>query len=285
MDSTNHIKTFILLATLSALLFFVSNWIIGGVTGFFTGIMLVGISNFAAWYLSDGIALASYGAIAISEREAPEIYAIVERLSQRAGIPTPQVYMIPSPAANAFATGRDPEHAAVALTEGILEILRQDELEGVIAHELSHIRHRDTLTQAVAGTIAGAISFLAQMASYGLWFSGGSRNHQNANIIGLILTIILAPIAATIIQLAISRTREFEADAGAALLTRNPRALARALQSLELQGKALPLQGNPAYDPLLIMSSFSSQFLANLFSTHPSTQARVENLLRIEQEL
>ena len=198
----------------------------------------------------------------------------------------PAVYIVPSAGANAFATGRDPEHAAVAVTQGIMNILPEDELEAVIAHELSHINNRDTLTQAVAATVAGAISFLAQIASYSLWFGGGSRdNRDGANPFGVLLTVMLAPVAATVIQLAISRTREFAADAGAAKLTGNPRALARALQRLHSNARQMPMTGNPAFEPLLIMNAFSGQFLGNLFSTHPSTEARIENLLKLEQQL
>jgi heat shock protein HtpX len=210
---------------------------------------------------------------------------MVENLSRQANIPTPQLYIVPTPAANAFATGRDPEHAAVAVTEGILNLLPADELEAVIAHELTHVRNRDTLTQAVAATVAGAISYLARMLSYGFLFTGNSRHRQGGNPIGLLLTIFLAPLAATVIQMAISRTREFEADAGSARLTENPEALARALTRLESIGRQMPLNANPAFEPLLISSPFSGQFLANLFATHPSTEARIENLRRIQQEL
>lgn len=222
----------------------------------------------------------------MSEREAPGLYRMVQRLSDRANIPMPKVYIVPSQGANAFATGRDPEHAAVAVTEGILNILPDDELEGVIAHELTHIINRDTLTQAVAATVAGAISFLAQMVSYSLWFGGGSRdNNRGGNPLGVLLTVMLAPLAATIIQLAISRTREFSADAGSARLTGNPRALARALQRLEASAKQIPLNANPAFEPLLIINSISGQFLSNLFSSHPATEARVAALLKLEQQL
>jgi heat shock protein HtpX len=198
----------------------------------------------------------------------------------------PGVYIVPSPTANAFATGRDPEHAAVAVTAGILDILPEDELEGVIAHELTHIINRDTLTQAVAATVAGAVSFLAQMLSYSLWFGGGSRdNERGGNPLGVLATVIFAPMAATIIQLAISRTREFSADAGAAKLTGNPRALARALQRLESTARQMPLNANPAFEPLLIIHPISGQFLGNLFSSHPATEARVEALLQLERQL
>ncbi len=283
---TNQFKTVALLAALSGLLIAISYWIIGGTGGLIVGIGLAAVTNLFSWYQSDKIALSVYRAQPVSETEAPELYRMVQRLSQRANIPMPGVYIVPSQSANAFATGRDPEHAAVAVTEGILNTLPEDELEGVIAHELTHIINRDTLTQAVAATVAGAISFLAQMVSYSLWFGGGSRNdNRGGNPLGILLTVILAPLAATIIQLAISRTREFSADAGSARLTGNPRALARALQRLEVTAKQLPLNANPAFEPLLIVNSISGQFLGNLFSSHPATEERVAALLKLEQQL
>lgn len=282
----NQFKTVALLGLLSGLLITASYWLIGGWGGAIAGIALAALTNLGSWYYSDRIALAAYGAQPVTANQAPALYQIVKRLSERANLPMPALYIVPTPAANAFATGRDPEHAAVAVTEGILNLLPEDELEGVIAHELSHVRNRDTLTQAVAATIAGAISFLAQMVSYSLWFMGGSRDEEGGvNPFGMLLTIVLAPIAATVIQLSISRTREYEADAGAARLTGNPRALARALQRLENMGRQLPMDGNPAFEPLLISNPFSGQFLGNLFSTHPSTESRIKNLLEVEQRL
>ncbi|MDB9343595.1 zinc metalloprotease HtpX [Nodularia spumigena CS-586/05] len=283
----NQLKTVALLAVLSGLLIAISYWIIGGTAGLIIGIGLAAVTNLFSWYQSDKIALGVYRARPVSQAQAPGLYRMVERLSQRANIPMPGIYIVPSQTANAFATGRDPEHAAVAVTEGILNILPDDELEGVIAHELTHIINRDTLTQAVAATIAGAISFLAQMVSYSLWFGGGGSRDgdRGGNIFGVLLTVILAPIAATIIQLAISRTREFSADAGAAQLTGNPRALAQALQRLEATAKQLPLNANPAFEPLLIINPISGKFLGNLFSSHPDTETRVAELLKLEQEL
>lgn len=283
---TNQLKTAVLLAALSGLLIAISYWVIGGSTGLIIGIGLAAVTNLFSWYQSDKIALAVYRAQPVSEGEAPGLYRMVQRLSDRANIPMPKVYIVPSQGANAFATGRDPEHAAVAVTQGILNILSEDELEGVIAHELTHIINRDTLTQAVAATVAGAISFLAQMVSYSLWFGGGSRDdNRGANPLGVLLTVMLAPVAATIIQLAISRTREFSADAGSARLTGNPRALAKALQRLEASARQMPLNANPAYEPLLIINSISGQFMGNLFSSHPATEERVAALLKLEQQL
>jgi len=280
----NQLKTVALLGLLAGLLVAIG-YAIGGQGGALIGLVIAAITNIGSWYYSDRIALAAYQAQPVSRQQAPELYQMVENLSRQANIPTPQLYIVPTPAANAFATGRDPEHAAVAVTEGILNLLPADELEAVIAHELTHVRNRDTLTQAVAATVAGAISYLARMLSYGFLFTGNSRHRQGGNLIGLLLTIFLAPLAATVIQMAISRTREFEADAGSARLTENPEALARALTRLELIGRQMPLNANPAFEPLLISSPFSGQFLANLFATHPSTEARIENLRRIQQEL
>lgn len=280
----NQLKTVALLGLLAGLLVAIGH-AIGGQGGALIGLVIAAITNIGSWYYSDRIALAAYQAQPVSRQQAPELYQMVENLSRQANIPTPQLYIVPTPAANAFATGRDPEHAAVAVTEGILNLLPADELEAVIAHELTHVRNRDTLTQAVAATVAGAISYLARMLSYGFLFTGNSRHRQGGNLIGLLLTIFLAPLAATVIQMAISRTREFEADAGSARLTENPEALARALTRLESIGRQMPLNANPAFEPLLISSPFSGQFLANLFATHPSTEARIENLRRIQQEL
>ncbi len=283
----NQLKTVALLGLLSGLLIAISYWIIGGSTGVMVGIALAAFTNLFSWYQSDKIALAAYRAQPISANEAPRLYQMVQRLCDRASLPMPAIFIVPTQAANAFATGRDPEHAAVAVTQGILNLLPEDELEGVIAHELTHVANRDTLTQAVAATIAGAISFLSQMLSYGLWYTPYSWDNRNApNPLGLLFTVILAPIAATFVQLAISRTREFAADAGSARLTGNPRALARALERLENAARQLPMSGNPAFEPLLIVNAFSgSQFLSELFSSHPSTQAGIEQLLKLEQEL
>lgn len=281
----NQLKTAALLAALSGLLIAISYWMIGGSAGLIIGIAIAAVTNLVSWYQSDKIALAAYRAQPVSASDAPGLYRMVERLSTKANIPTPRLYIVPGSNANAFATGRDPENAAVAVTEGIINILPEEELEAVLAHELTHIINRDTLTQAVSATIAGAISFLAQMVSYSLWFGGNSRDGNRGNPLGMLLTVTLAPLAASVIQLAISRTREFSADAGAAKLTGNPRALARALQRLESTARQMPMQANPAFEPLLIINPLSGEFLGNLFRTHPSTEARVEALLKIEQQL
>ncbi len=269
----NQIKTVALLGLLNGLLITISYVAMGGTSGAIIGIVFATAMNFSAWYYSDKIALAAYGARRVTAIQLPKLYSMVERLCQRAGLPVPAVYTIPTPAANAFATGRDPEHAAIAFTEGILNLLSDDELEAVIAHELSHIQNRDTLTQAVAATLAGAISLLAIV--------GGGRSNRNP--VGLILTAIFASIAATVIQLAISRTREFSADTSAAKLTGNPRAVANALQRLESSARKIPIESNPAFAPLLIINFSGGDWYSSLFSTHPSTQARIKNVLKLEQ--
>lgn len=281
----NQFRTVALLGLLSGLLVTVG-YSIGGANGALMGLGVAAISNLFSWYQSDKIALAAYQAQPIGEADAPDLYRMVQRLCDRAEIPMPKLYVVPSSAANAFATGRDPQHAAVAVTQGIVNVLSAEELEGVIAHELSHVKNRDTLTQAVAATLAGAISFLAQMLQYSLWFRGGSRDERQGggNPLGMLLAIFLAPLAASVIQMAISRTREFEADAGSASLTGNPRGLASALQRLEMSARQIPLDNNPAFSPLLIVEGGPGRFLANLFATHPPTEVRIERLLQLERE-
>ncbi|MGF1493008.1 MAG: M48 family metalloprotease [Microcoleaceae cyanobacterium] len=278
----NQIKTVGLLGLLTGLLVGIG-YFLGGSSGALIGLIMAAVMNFGSWFYSDRIALNAYKAQPVSYEQAPKLHDMVRRLCDRADLPMPGIYIIPSQSANAFATGRDPQHAAVAVTQGIMSILPEEELEGVVAHELSHIKNRDTLTQAVAATVAGGISYMAQIAQFALVFGRVGRD-RGQNPISLLLTIILAPLAATVIQMAISRTREYSADAGAAKLTGNPRALARALKRLESGARQMPIQGNPAFSPLLIMHGFSGQALAGLFSTHPATEARVQALLKLEQE-
>ncbi|MEO0771181.1 MAG: M48 family metalloprotease, partial [Cyanobacteria bacterium J06649_4] len=225
-------KTVALLGLLTGLLVVIGYSLYGG-PGAILGLVMAAVTNFGSWFYSDKIALKAYRAQPVTRQQAPGIYNMVERLAQKADIPMPGIYVVPGAAANAFATGRDPEHAAVAVTQGIVKALSEEELEGVLAHELTHIINRDTLTQAVAATIGGAIAFLAQMLQYSMFFGGGRNREGGANPIALMATIFLAPMAATVIQMGISRTREFAADAGAAKLTGNPHALAQALQRLE----------------------------------------------------
>ncbi|MEB3273617.1 MAG: M48 family metalloprotease [Prochlorothrix sp.] len=274
----NQIKTVALLGLLSGLLVSLS-YSLGGSSGALLGVGFAAVMNLGSWFYSDKIALAAYHAQPLSAQDAPQIHSMVAKLADRGQMPMPQIYLVPSNAANAFATGRDPEHAAVAVTQGIINLLPPEELEAVIAHELSHIYNRDTLTQAVAATVAGAISWLAQMA---FWFMGSSRDDDGPNPLVALVGVIVAPVAATVIQLGLSRTREFAADAGAARLTGNPRALANALQRLEAGSQQLPLDANPAFAPLLIINVPSRKMLARFFSTHPSTADRVQRLLELE---
>jgi heat shock protein HtpX len=278
----NQVKTVGLLGLLSGLLIAISSMIFGGANGAVIGLVMAAVMNLGSWYFSDKIALAAYRAQPIEPQQAPEIYEMVERLTRRANLPMPKLYVIPTSSPNAFATGRDPHHAAVAVTEGIVQMLPADELEGVIAHELSHIMNRDTLTQAVAATVGGAIASLAQMAQFAMFFGGGRNNENGPNPLVLMLTVIVAPMAAMVIQMGISRTREFAADAGAAKLTGNPRALARALQRLEQSATQLPLDANPAFSPLLIINPLPKNLLRSLFSTHPATEDRIKHLLSLE---
>lgn len=278
-------KTVALLGLLSGLLVAIG-YAIYGPTGAIIGLVTAAVANFGAWFYSDEIALSVYKAQPISRDKAPTIYAAVERLAQKANIPMPGIYLVPSQSPNAFATGRDPKHAAVAVTSGIVKILSEEELEGVIAHEITHIVNRDTLIQAVAATISGAISYMAQMLQYGMAFGRNrSRDDEFSGTIVFIATILLAPVAATVIKLSISRTREYAADAGAARLTGNPRALASALKRLEAGAWQRPLDRNPSFESLLIVNALPQQMFGNLFSTHPATADRVAKLLEIEQSL
>jgi heat shock protein HtpX len=243
--------------------------------------VLAFLMNFGAYWFSDRIVLAMYRAQAVSETDAPELYRIVRGLAQRARMPMPRLYIIPSEAPNAFATGRNPEHAAVAATEGILRILNEEELEGVLAHELSHVRNRDTLISTVAATLAGVVVMLARMAMWMPLFGGGGRDDEDrggGGVLGVLFLAILAPIAATLIQLAISRSREFQADETGALLTHKPYALASALQKLELGAQRLPMNANPATSHLFIVNPLRGDVLFKLFSTHPPIAERIARL-------
>jgi heat shock protein HtpX len=277
----NQVKSAMLLATLTALLLWAGQ-ALGGQGGFVLALMMAGVMNFGAYWWSDKIVLRMYGAQAITEAQAPELWAIVRQLAQRAQLPMPSVYMIPEDAPNAFATGRNPENAAVAVTAGLVRMLERDELAGVIAHELSHVKHRDTLVMTIAAALAGALSFLANMAMWGSLLGGGMSNDDDeggAHPIAGLLGILVAPIAASLIQMAISRSREFMADERGAALTQNPLALARALGKLESWKARVPMQaGSPATAHLFIVNPFSASGLASLFSTHPSTQERIKRL-------
>jgi heat shock protein HtpX len=237
------------------------------------------VMNFVSFWFSDKIVLKMYGAQPIGEAEAPMVYRIVRNLATKAQIPMPKLYLIPAPTPNAFATGRSPQHAAVAVTEGILRIMNEEELEGVLAHELSHVLNRDVLISTVAATIAGAISMLANMAQWSMFF-GGSRDEEGrgTNPIAMIATIIFAPLAAMLIQMAVSRSREFQADASGAQLTRRPMGLASALAKLHQANQVVPMDANPATSHLFIVNPLSGRSLANLFATHPPIEERIARL-------
>jgi heat shock protein HtpX len=269
----NNLKTFFLLTLLTLLAIGVGDYF-GGQNGMILGFVIAGITNFISYFFSDKIALAMYRAQPVSREELPRIYSVVERLTQKAGLPMPKLYVIPTDSPNAFATGRNPQHASVAVTQGILGLLDDDELEGVLAHELGHVRNRDILTSSIAATLAGAITMLARMA---FWFGlGGDRNDRDRG--GGILMLILAPIAAMLIQLWVSRTREYEADATGAGITHNPYALARALQKLDAYSKRVPMVASPSTAHLFIIQPLMGMNIGNLFSTHPPIEKRIERL-------
>ncbi len=276
---SNTIKTTVLLAALTVLFILIGGWM-GGEQGMLVAFAFAVLMNFGSYWWSDKIVLWMYGAQEVSEAQAPQFHALVRRLAQRAGLPMPRVYIIPTDTPNAFATGRDPAHAAVAATEGILRILTPDELEGVMAHEMSHVRHRDILISTIAATLAGAIMMLARMAQFAAFFGGGRRDDEEGggNPIGMLLLAILAPLAAMLIQMAISRSREYLADQGGAQLSRKPWALADALEKLERGATALPMDANPSTAHMFIVNPLTGGSFLSLFSTHPPTSERVARL-------
>ena len=280
---TSMIKTAVLMAAMTAV-FMVAGQAIGGRDGMTMALIMALVMNFFAYWFSDTMALKMSGAREISQQEAPELYRIVSFLASRAQIPMPRVYVINEETPNAFATGRNPQHAAVAVTVGLIRILSAQELEGVIAHELGHIKNRDILISSVAATMAGAISYLATMAQWSMLF-GGSRSDDEegggGGLIGGLVTMIIAPLAATLIQMAISRSREFQADATGAAICGNPRSLASALGQLEQANRQLPMNVNPATAQMYIVNPLSGSQLANLFSTHPPIQERIQRLMNM----
>ena len=275
----NGMKTALLLGLMSGLLLVIGD-LLGGSSGLVMAFGLAVVMNFVSYWFSDKIVLRMYKAQPVGP-EHP-LYRITERLAQRAGLPMPKVYVIPDPSPNAFATGRNPSHAAVAATEGILRVLNESQLEGVIAHELSHVKHRDILISSVAATMGAAIMMVARMAQFAAFFGGGRRDDdEGSNPIALLATIILAPLAAMLIQAAISRSREFAADAAAATLVGSPYGLVDALKKIEATAQRVPLDANPATAHMFIVKPFTVSGLLSLFSTHPPTEQRIKALLNV----
>jgi heat shock protein HtpX len=267
-------KTAFLLTALTLLLMFIGRHY-GGENGMFLALAFAVVMNFGAYFFSDKIALATYRAQPVTREELPRAYAAVERLTQKIGIPMPKIYIIPTESPNAFATGRNPSHASVAVTHGILGLLNDEELEGVLAHELGHVNNRDILISSVAATIAGAITMVSR---FGFFFGGGSRDRRGGGGLTGLFMLILAPIAATMIQLAVSRSREYEADATGAHFTGNPYALASALQKLDAYSRRVPMQASPSTAHLFIIQPLLGINFAGLFSTHPPIAKRIERL-------
>jgi len=274
-------KTAFLLTALTLLLLFIGA-AFGGRNGVTMALVFAIIMNGGAYFFSDKIALMSSGAQPISREQSPRLYAVMERLAAKANLPVPKLYMIPQAAPNAFATGRNPSHASVAVTQGLMELMDDEELEGVIAHELSHVRNYDILTSSIAATIAGAITWLGYMGRWGMIFGGmggGSGDERRGNGIGALLALILAPLAATLLQLGISRQREYQADASGATMVGHPYGLMRALEKLGAYNKKIPMDIPPSTAALCIVAPFTGgQFLASLFSTHPPLADRIARL-------
>lgn len=275
----NGLKTALLLGALSGLLLLIGE-ALGGAQGLMLGFVMAAVMNLGSYWFSDKIVLAMYGA-----KEVPPghpLYRITANLAQRGGLPMPRVYVIPQDSPNAFATGRNPEHAAVAATEGIMRILDEHELEGVIAHELAHVKHRDILISSIAATIAAAIMMVSRFA---MFFGGGrDENNRGANPVALLATIILAPLAAMLIQAAISRSREFAADAGGASIAGSPDGLMSALRKIDAAARRVPLDANPATAHMFIIKPFSGAGLMSLFSTHPPTEKRIQALTQLPRQ-
>ena len=275
----NGLKTALLLGLLSGVLLVIGE-LAGGANGLVIAFAFAAVMNFVSYWFSDKMVLRMYRAQEVGPGHP--LYQVTERLARQGGLPMPKVYIIPDESPNAFATGRNPEHAAVAATEGILRVLSEHELEGVIAHELAHVKHRDILISSVAATMAAAIMMLGRMAMYAGLFAGNGRNERegsSSNPIAMLAMIVLAPLAAMLIQGAISRSREFDADAGGARIAGNPYGLADALRKIDAVSKQVPMDANPATAHMFIIKPFSAGGLMSLFSTHPSTEARIQALL------
>ncbi len=275
----NAVKTAFLLAALTVFLVLIGQYF-GGQNGMVLALVLAGVMNFVSYFFSDKIALAMYRAQPVTREELPRVYGVVERMTQRIGLPMPKIYVIPSDSPNAFATGRNPRHASVAVTQGILNLLNDEELEGVLAHELGHVRNRDILISSIAATLAGAVTMLARMGYWASLFGGmgGRDDDRRGGGLGALLMIILAPVAAMLIQLAVSRSREYQADATGAEFTGNPYALASALRKLDEYSRRRPLVATPSTAHLFIVQPLLGMDFASLFSTHPPIAKRIERL-------
>lgn len=278
---TNSLKTILLMALMMGILLFIGDWM-GGEQGLWMAFIFSLLMNFGMYWFSSKIVLMTYRAREATEADVPKLFSIVRRLAAQAQLPMPKVYIIPGDTPNAFATGRNPEHAVVAATEGILHLLSDDELEGVIAHELSHIKHRDILIATLVASMAGTITFVARMAMYASMFGGGNRDRENSNPFGQILLIILAPIAAMLIQFAVSRSREFAADEGGAQISQRPMSLANALRKLERGVEQIPMtNAGTATAHMFIVNPLFGGGITKLFSTHPPTEERIARLEQI----
>ena len=274
----NTMKTFILMAALTALFMFAGQ-AFGGQSGMVFALVMALAMNFFAYWYSDKLALTMSRAREVSSGQAPQLHAMIEELARNAGLPKPKVYVMPGQTPNAFATGRNPEHAAIAVTEGLLQLLQRDELGGVIGHELGHIKHRDILISSIAAVMAGAISYLATMAQWAMIFGGGGNDDKGrSNLFAMLAMMIIAPLAAAIIQMAISRNREYLADATGAKICGHPISLANALQRLEDYNHRMPLKVNPATAQMYIVNPLAGGTMARLFSTHPPIQERIKRL-------
>src|SRR5579871_968049 len=275
----NTFKTAFLLTLMTLLLLFIGR-AFGGQNGMIIALIFAAVMNFVSYFYSDKIALAMYRAQPVTREQLPKAYAAVERLTQKIGLPMPKIYVIPTESPNAFATGRNPSHASVAVTQGILNLLNDEELEGVLAHELGHVNNRDILISSVAATVAGAITMLASMGRWAMIFGGmgGDREDRRGGGIGALLMLILAPIAATLIQLAVSRSREYQADESGAHYTGNPYALASALAKLDAYSRRVPMAATPSTAHLFIIQPLLGMSFGNLFSTHPPIANRIERL-------
>jgi heat shock protein HtpX len=277
----NTLKTVFLLTLIMVLLMLVGS-MLGGQQGVIMAFIFSLMMNFGAYWFSDKIVLMMYRAKEVTESDAPQLFSLIARIASQAQIPMPRVYIIPESTPNAFATGRNPEHAAVAVTDGIMKILSQDELEGVIAHEFAHIKHRDILTGTIVATLVGTITFIARMAGWSMMFAGGDRDRRDSNGFAELALLILAPIAAMLIQLAISRSREFAADEGGAQICGRPLSLANALQKLERSAELVPMQNvSPSSAHMFIINPLRGGGVFKLFSTHPPVAERVERLQKL----